>query len=31
MKFLWLKLLLTVFVFAGLFALVYVKVASGTV
>ena len=30
MKFLWLKLLVTIAVFAGLFAMVYVKVASGS-
>jgi hypothetical protein len=29
-KFIWLKALLTVLIFAGLFAWVYYKVASGT-
>lgn len=31
MKFLWLKILTTVLVFAGLFALVFYKVQSGAV
>lgn len=31
MKFIWLKLLLTVLVFAGLFAIIYHQVASGSV
>ena len=30
MKFLWLKLLLTVLLFAGLFVVVYYKVTSGS-
>ena len=29
MKFIWLKVLLTILVFAGLFGIVYYKVASG--
>gem|GEM_PF-6218385 len=31
MKFLWLKMLLTVLVFAGLFGVVYYKVSSGSI
>ncbi len=30
MKFIWLKVLITILVFAGLFGVVYYKVASGT-
>lgn len=30
MKYIWLKILITILIFAGLFAWVYYKVASGT-